>query len=622
MIAMNDDFKNSIKAKNRNLKGYVEILYDYQNIEGDISPITYNANQQAPISNGDEMINGVRVETNFASLENNYFRLDGSFTLPNNPNDYTNTVVGFITDDVVEDLFENKCYVRILNVENNDNLHSITIYTKDNIPATVNLYIRYGTDSTLELEQANNTGEVISFDFANENISSINYIDVTLEDFEYQDRRVRINEIEFGVTNIYKDNDLMNFEVDDEISKFVENTPANNCTVVLANYDNKFDPINPQGMTKYLNENVQVIPHIGIVTQESGIEYVNMGTYYLDNWKNNSDKTTTFNCLNAFKFIGNQNIQDNNGTLLGNFLSSTAFNNYFNNTYNYTLETNTDSISSILFGGVDDLSLLKLLQNYAIYSLGTLRMSRDNKINIKKIPTTASDTITLNEMKERPYFENTDTIGKASIGIQLYSSSGVPEDNEIIFSDTFSLPASTTYKIYKVDTVQFQSFAGSDAVSLSCTGATATLVSISNFLICVRFTGTAGANVSFNVKCPPTQSNNATTRILTLGSKNEDAVVENTNGGNKEIKIDNYLILTHYPLSFLPAQQRIGEIATHIFNNDTKYKINFEYFGNPMHEAGDVVSIETDYGFRDIFIEKLKLTFDGSLSGTIEGVGN
>ena len=195
MIIMNDDFKNSIKARNRNLKGYVEILYDYQNIDGDISPITYSANQQAPISNGDEMINGVRVETNFASLENNYFKLDGSFTLPNDPNEYTNTVVGFITDDIVEDLYENKCYVRILNVENNDNLHSITMYTKDNIPATIKLYIKYETTETLELEKTNNNSEVISFDFANEEISNINYIDVTLSDFEYQDRRVRIDEI-------------------------------------------------------------------------------------------------------------------------------------------------------------------------------------------------------------------------------------------------------------------------------------------------------------------------------------------------------------------------------------------------------------------------------------------
>ena len=50
------------------------------------------------------------------------------------------------------------------------------------------------------------------------------------------------------------------------------------------------------------------------------------------------------------------------------------------------------------------------------------------------------------------------------------------------------------------------------------------------------------------------------------------------------------------------------------------YEISFEYNGDPSLEAGDYIEVETPYGYKPVFIQKNRFTFNGGLSGSIEGV--
>ena len=57
-----------------------------------------------------------------------------------------------------------------------------------------------------------------------------------------------------------------------------------------------------------------------------------------------------------------------------------------------------------------------------------------------------------------------------------------------------------------------------------------------------------------------------------------------------------------------------------ILENAPSYEINFEYNGDPSLEAGDYIEVETPYGNKPVFIQKNRFTFNGGLSGSIEGV--
>ena len=53
-----------------------------------------------------------------------------------------------------------------------------------------------------------------------------------------------------------------------------------------------------------------------------------------------------------------------------------------------------------------------------------------------------------------------------------------------------------------------------------------------------------------------------------------------------------------------------------------EFDIRFKYIGNPNINVGSIITIETEYGERQMKILKHTLTFNGGLTGTIEGVGD
>lgn len=84
MLKVSDDFKEHIKAQNRELTGYVKINYDRVDSIG-IIPSIDKSNEELMCD--DFCVFGeVSRAINYASLERDFFKLDGSFVLPSNPN--------------------------------------------------------------------------------------------------------------------------------------------------------------------------------------------------------------------------------------------------------------------------------------------------------------------------------------------------------------------------------------------------------------------------------------------------------------------------------------------------------------------------------------------------------
>ena len=76
---------------------------------------------------------------------------------------------------------------------------------------------------------------------------------------------------------------------------------------------------------------------------------------------------------------------------------------------------------------------------------------------------------------------------------------------------------------------------------------------------------------------------------------------------------------------FTTSTARAEAIGQLVLDYHAARRLSFtiSYRGNPAIEVGDIVSVETDYGYRNIQITEHTLTLDGSgfLRGTIKGVG-
>ena len=602
MIAISDDFKNAIKNKNREVKGYAEVLYSHEDIEGSLDSEGIGTDEAIIVSSENEVLNGNRVVTNYASLEENYFKLDGSFILPSDPLLLENTNTGYISDNIAGNYMNKK--IRINNITNN-NVKNMTIYFKDNIPSTVKIEIYYIIDNEtnkMTKSISENLNNIVHFEF--DEISSISYIDISFDNFRYTNRRIRISKIEFGMTNVYKDNELISFTTIEQISEFNVETPIDECDLIIDNYDNKFDIMNPTGMIRYLNENVQVTPYIGIMTEHNGIEYVPMGIYYLQNYTNNSDKTTTFHCEKNFKKLSTSSgifrtyVSEYYNTNPRKYFE-TLCDNYGIENYTFDVVTMNNIINDMYFPLS---SKLEQLNNFAIFTNSVIRNGRNNDVIIENIGTSLEDTLTLNEMKTIPEYNVknilksvimniTDFNRKDSAGETLFNGAiNVNEENPFILKYDKPLLIMREFTP-ELTEEQFEE---------------AEIIQPFYFFNTNKLEGQFNLNIS--VSSELTRST-----VPYTFSYNDDGV---------EIEIDSvfYNYLTQY--AGLTPQTAIKNTADFIENNYKKYDIKIDYFGNPAYETNDVLKIETPYGYKTMRILKHSLTFNGALSGTIEGVGD
>lgn len=602
MIAISDDFKNAIKDKNREVKGYAEVLYSHEDIEGSLDSEGIGTDEAIIVSSENEVLNGNRVVTNYASLEENYFKLDGSFILPSDPLLLENVNTGYISDNIAGNYMNKK--IRINNIINN-NVKNMTIYFKDNIPSMVKIEIYYIIDNEtnkMTKSISENLNNVVHFEF--DEISSISYIDISFDNFQYTSRRIRISKIEFGMTNVYKDNELISFTTTEQISEFNVETPIDECDLIIDNYDNKFDIMNPTGMIRYLNENVQVTPYIGIMTEHNGIEYVPMGIYYLQNYTNNSDKTTTFHCEKNFKKLSTSSgifrtyVSEYYNTNPRKYFE-TLCDNYGIENYTFDVVTTNNIINDMYFPLS---SKLEQLNNFAIFTNSVIRNGRNNDVIIENIGTSLEDTLTLNEMKTIPEYNVknilksvimniTDFNRKDSSGETLFNGAiNVNEENPFILKYDKPLLIMREFTP-ELTEEQFEE---------------AELIEPFYFFNTNKLEGQFNLNISVSSEL----------------TRSTVPYTFNYNNDGTEIEIDSvfYNYLTQY--AGLTPQTAIKNTADFIENNYKKYDIKIDYFGNPAYETNDVLKIETPYGYKTMRILKHSLTFNGALSGTIEGVGD
>lgn len=298
MITMSNDFKNSISKTEREMKGYVEVIYTSA---GDKDNASLNNGPYPLVINGHDIdtsgiLDNERRGKNYASLEQDYFKLDGSFVLPNNQWD-KNPGMPFTTKDLAEDVIEPISIITGWQTTQT-NCNGITIYFQNNIPLDMEIgvsTIRNGaivTDTYTMNDITISSNGVASVTFENQYVSGIL---ITINEMLYPKKRIRIQEVDFGLSSIYEGEDLISFKTIEQCNRFYEETPINECEVILGDYQDNFNSINPKGITKYLTQNVIIKPYVGVLTEDTGVEYCPQGWYWLDEWKKNQDNVT-LNC--------------------------------------------------------------------------------------------------------------------------------------------------------------------------------------------------------------------------------------------------------------------------------------------------------------------------------------
>ena len=621
MISMSSEFKDAIKSDVRDSRGYIEVIGNNYIDKSNYSMTAYSydssVEEVSDISSISELNNNTRVINKYASFEKDYFLLDGSFILPSSENSNSNP--GYISNEIskeddgryIDGEFRNPITIDI--TTSLSEVEGMTIYFDDDVFPTNFYYYNNGERKAI----VNNSRVCHIFDTI---IPTNNIIKIEIEEINTPNRRLRIAEIDLGITNVYEGNDLKEFEVIEKVDILKQEMFINECNIILNNSNNQFNSVSPSGIAKYFNGAIAK-PYIGILTKTKGVEYCPCGVFYVIDWKNNSQTTTTLYCksffdkMNKIKSYFSQigtNFMDASSYLQNMFL----FWGYTNYLCNGTTENNyiSDNFRTVA-------SQLEQLRDFLIFTNFIGFMNRYGKVIIDNVSNDIVDTLNSSTYKSEPIINTKKIINQIIIN-EIACETNNDSSSKIIFSKEFEITGEDNQKI-----------------PLEYDENTQATYSCNNIWPDGRITmHTRGSwLLIFNENDSLFQLYNRVTGKTTItltqtGTKNivkNPQIFDYQNEG-ESIEIDDVLFnrmiqayidrgITDMGMKLIDAMKNT---ANFIKENDAKYSIEIDYNGDPSLEARDLIGIETRYGMMNVRIQEHKLKFNGALSGSIKGVGN
>ena len=608
MQIVSDSFKKAIKSPNREIFGYVDIKYQNNNYSTNVEQIP--SVLQSFSSNG--IISGSKILKKYATLENNYTLLDGSFMVWN---DNAIDDKGYVSDDVFNNIADNTIIIQ--NTTTTIATKGVTIYFKENLPFDFTVTITDINNYVYTENVKNNNSMVYQYIFTDEKY--ISQVSLNIDNIEYPNNRIRIAYVDFNLSDLYEGDELVNFDVNEEIDLLVESLPINTCSVNINNYpnkngDNKFNTLNPKGIVKYLTDDTTIDPYIGVLTEENGVEYVHMGQFFLKDWQSNSDGNVTLNGVNCMDKIKDMNVVKSAQGFLENSFTQSQINTYLTNLTGFTFQLLTGTIHNTL---LRDINLGNWLLARLPFYIGVLRdgeyifrqvrITRDNVIKMNDFPANSIDNISRNFLLKDVVFENKSTISNVKISdFSNSDATGKFIATTNVINDNHIMSSNVEYVWYSLD--KYTNIIDSTFSYTATQGGNAAIIDRNYYLVLVKFTGTIGETINITYNGDTFEDDAIKTNVWS----------SNKQGESIEIDFHNY---------FDANDTDLESTAKFYLTIDKPYKVIAQTMGDPSIETGDNVSIQTRYtdtnnGYKNIIITKQHFSFDGGLQCDIEGLGD
>lgn len=614
MELVSDSFKKAIKNDTREIYGYVDVKYQDNNYDRTVDkiPRTLDIFKQ----DGSGLLSKSKVMNNHATFENNYTLLNGSFMLWNENVIDEN---GYASYDTFNNITDNE--ITILNDSTDIESKGISIYFKDNLPFSFNVKI-YDIDDNVIADENVDNNQSMNYQYIFNVGVNISKLSLKVNSVEYPDHRLRIANIDFNIGDLFDGEQLISFDIDEELDIMSESLPINSCNVELNNYpdsygNNKFDPINPKGFVRYLNNSATIEPYVGVLTEENGVEYVKLGTFYLDSWSSNNDGKVSLSGKSILsKLAGLPMIVDHNFLFISNWIND--FDRILKKTANVKTRFSSESYPWIntYLKHTDTLDYLQHLVPYlTFYNLDEEEgygeskyrkfwVDRNNTLVLDEINNNVVDTITRNLLREDGEFTINKHLESVSVKQTGYGNFSNFVDTNII-QDSYTLVNSENYLWFSTD--KYISRVNSVTGNVISGSANAELVANSAFMVLIKVTGNPGSIISLQCNAQVCDSNsNSHETLVYVGEESGDKL---------SIDFSDWMLVNTD--AFIGLYDKLYK----------KLSVRVNTIGIPYLNIGDTISLETKYNntannYKNIMITKQKISYDGGLSSEIEGIGD
>lgn len=311
-----NEFKNSSEANYGDIEYYSDPTYLYQE---------------------------QRDEYNYATVEKNFWLLDDSQPLISEK-DYNKQkmyISNAISDENGNFDAENAPKLTFIAEDLTLKYSSIGLtFTFDDInnnypkSITVNAYAVNADTLEEELVSSYTVDDIDNYKYLFEQpLNNYNKLEIIFNKTKNGNRRIRINDLVFGILKTYTSKDIIEAEFNEKVDPLSREISEKNFSFTIDNNDLKYNSENPTGINKYLQEKQIIsVKMIEQINDNGATETIDFGTYLLDGKPEINKREATFNAF-GYNYFG------------------------YNNFYKYTYTNSSVSFKKLLELILEDMNL-------------------------------------------------------------------------------------------------------------------------------------------------------------------------------------------------------------------------------------------------------------------------
>lgn len=585
MKDVTQSYKNITKTATtlRNISSIIEV-----HITEDAGEYTYDVSDSFIGGLFSQIFDQRAGDVEWASLERGRFKLDGSMAVPGYSKKYKYGLIStYLSDEEGKINFD------------------ITIkFDKPHICNGITLEFAEPVKSiVIKTDNLTYTSEDMAKSYYIEDKKEFSTLIIQIKEIEPY-RRVRLNNIYLGTILKIDDNRIYSMDIIDEIDLKNEMLPSGELDFEISDENKEFNLLNQNGIYKYLKEKQLIIPYVGV--NINGItEYAQMGKYYLKECTS-GNKQATFTAYNIIEWWDNEQFRESViGTttlydMLDKFLSG----------YEHEIDTELSEIqvnSYIPVCTKREAFRLMLEAGNCLY-----RIEPTGKIVVNKHKKLINRNRYINYAGQQYLGTFYTEIESKTLNNTILADNILDEYPTILQESQYASCNINVYR-YAEDTDTITLFSGKVCIENG-------IYKNGKYVVWVQYNTEIATQISVNISEYDAYAQGCyvylteDTNIVIKGKKVElsktEVKVKKYNYDN-EYSIDNFLV---------NSDALAKNIADYILDG---YDINveFDYRCFPYLDSGDEIVVETDFGEQTFYLKKHQISYDGSLSASVEGVG-
>lgn len=574
-----------LKKPKRNL-GFLKVKFNI--VDPETNP-DLSSNSEEIFSDLDNIKETTIPQTkNYATLEKNFWLLNDSQPIYGSEELEQTYVSSYISDKNC--LFSDKACITLTSSVYLTTLGLTMVFDSIDKNYAKKLKVKAYRDSTMIMDKdytlSSYSDRLIFAD--NEELVRWNKIEIYFIESSLPYRRIRVNQLLFGIMETYTDENLISAESKEKTTMINSELPTHTFKFTIDNMNKLFNPDNPQGWYRYILQQQPISYEWGYQLDDGTIEWILGGKMLLTGSVEVGENQVSFSTTSLINYLTKvykKGVYNSSGRSL------------YDLAVDVLEDSNIDSSQYNLWSGLKSiktdaplpkLEARQLLQIIATTGNCILFTNRENVINIQPFNYVLNpDGMKYDFITSNPVVKVQSELHNTIIYINHYSK----EDNvsELFKNESLEITGTKTIEIeYDLATDISATITGGTIVSANYYGRYAIL----------KITNTGEDTISLKV------SGKKINNSQTIDSKQF-----NDDGENIEYKND---LITQMVES--SKETKLKDFIGNWYNNRNIY--SFENRGDIVKDTREIIPIETDFSNSLIgYLVENNINYDGAWSG-------